>query len=290
MSLSPSRDGLQDSHQGLAGKPYAPRPRYSLPMLLPLYLGVLHAMEPDHVAVVTGVSLSGDRRGAWKVGLAFGASHMLAVALLAVSATLLGRAFLGDGFFLWMDRLAWTLVLLLGLWNLAAAFGLRTISLHSHAHRHGAITHEHPHPHIPGAGRSRTRWTPRARPTQAVTRRPATTFIQPLAHLAPKHHHAPRASTHRYHHSAAWLGAFFGLGGVRGFTTLMQSTGITGQIQFLWALLLFGLGITAMFTLLSTLSGWLAARLGTQLRFRHTLYALSGVGNVAVGLFLLLKA
>ena len=39
-------------------------------MFLPLYLGVLHAMEPDHVAVVTGVSLSGERRGAWKVGLA----------------------------------------------------------------------------------------------------------------------------------------------------------------------------------------------------------------------------
>lgn len=28
-------------------------------MLLPLYLGVLHAVEPDPVAVVTGVSLSG---------------------------------------------------------------------------------------------------------------------------------------------------------------------------------------------------------------------------------------
>jgi hypothetical protein len=39
-------------------------------MLLPLCLGVLHAVEPDHVAVVSGVSLSGDRRGTWKVGLA----------------------------------------------------------------------------------------------------------------------------------------------------------------------------------------------------------------------------
>ena len=138
-------------------------------MLLPLYLGVLHAVEPDHVAVVTGVSLSGNRRGAWKVGLAFGVSHMLAVALLAVGATFLGRAFLGDGFFLWMDRLAWTLVLLLGLWNLTAALGLRTISLHSHAHQHGLIKHVHPHPHGHGAARIRTRWTLRARPAQAPT-------------------------------------------------------------------------------------------------------------------------
>ena len=28
-------------------------------MLLPLYLGVLHAVEPDHAPVVTRVSLSG---------------------------------------------------------------------------------------------------------------------------------------------------------------------------------------------------------------------------------------
>ncbi|MFZ4513033.1 MAG: hypothetical protein ACOYNX_05325, partial [Geothrix sp.] len=101
-------------------------------MLLPLYLGILHAVEPDHVAVVTGVSLSGARRGAWKVGVAFGLSHMLAVALLAVAAAFLGQTFLGDAFFLWMDRLAWTLVLALGLWNLAAALGLRTLATHTH--------------------------------------------------------------------------------------------------------------------------------------------------------------
>jgi hypothetical protein len=245
-------------------------------------------MEPDHVAVVTGVSLGGDRRGAWKVGLAFGVSHMLAVALLAVAATLLGRTFLGDGFFLWMDRLAWTLVLLLGLWNLSAALGLRTISLHSHAHHHGLVTHNHPHPHAHSAARIRLRWTPKVRPIQSATRRMAIAAILPLG-PRPTLHHAPGASVHAFHHSAAWLGAFFGLGGVRGFTTLMRNTGISGQLQFVEALLLFGLGITAMFTLLSALSGWLAGRLGTQLRFRRTLYALSGVGNVAVGLYLLCK-
>ena len=257
-------------------------------MLLPLYLGVLHAVEPDHVAVVTGVSLSGDRRGAWRVGLAFGVSHMLAVALLAVGATFLGRTFLGDGFFLWMDRLAWTLVLLLGLWNLSAALGLRSISLHSHVHHHGPVIHDHPHPHAHSPARIRTRWTPKVRPIQVPTRRAATTAILPLG-PTPLQHHAPGASIHTFHHSAAWLGAFFGLGGVRGFTTLMRDAGISGQLQFIEALLLFGLGITAMFALLSQLSGWLAARMGTQLRFRRTLYALSGVGNVAVGLYLLFK-
>jgi len=258
-------------------------------MLLPLYLGVLHAVEPDHVAVVTGVSLSGDRRGAWKVGLAFGLSHMLAVALLAVAATFLGRTLLGDDFFLWMDRLAWTLVLLLGLWNLAAALGWRAIALHSHTHWHGPVQHDHPHPHAHAARRIRLHWARKARPSQTAARRTASTPILPRVRQAPRHH-TPGASAHTFHHSAAWLGAFFGLGGVRGFTTLMRNAGISGQVQFIEALLLFGLGITAMFTLLSALSGWLATRVGPQLRFRRTLYALSGVGNVAVGLYLLLRA
>ena len=274
--------GLRATHIGFAL-------RYPHFMLLPLYLGVLHAVEPDHVAVVTGVSLSGDRRGAWKVGLAFGVSHMLAVALLAVAATLLGRTFLGDGFFLWMDRLAWTLVLLLGLWNLAAALGLRRIATHSHAHRHGPLEHDHPHPHARAAVRHRTCRTGKPRPSQVVHRRQALMPFPPLLDPAPKHPPTGHAS-HTFHHTAAWMGAFFGLGGVRGFSTLMRNTGINGQVQFIEALLLFGLGITAMFTLLSALSGWLAARFRTQLRFRRTLYALSGAGNVAVGLYLLLKA
>jgi sulfite exporter TauE/SafE len=129
-----------------------------------------------------------------------------------------------------------------------------------------------------------------ARPSQtAILVRTEHTTSRPLARR-PSRQHAPDASTHAFHHTAAWLGAFFGLGGVRGFTTLMRNSGISGQLQFIEALLLFGLGITAMFTLLSALSGWLATRLGTQLRFRRTLFAMSGVGNVAVGLYLLFKS
>ncbi|MBS1767910.1 MAG: hypothetical protein JST05_10985 [Acidobacteria bacterium] len=213
-------------------------------MLLPLYLGCLHAMEPDHVAVVTGVSLEGDRKTAWKVGLAFGVSHMLAVAVLAALAIFAGHAVFGQAFFDWMDRGAWILVALLGLWNLAAAFGWRKAALHSHPHTHGALTHTHPH--AEGHG-------------------------------------------HRFHHSAAWLGAFFGLGGVRGFTTLMEHGGIHGTVAFGFALLLFGLGITAMFIGLSAASGWIASKLGGMRGFRRLLFAASGAGNVAVGIWLLVK-
>jgi cytochrome c biogenesis protein CcdA len=166
---------------------------------------------------------------------------MLAVALIALLGAGLGRTVLGDGLFVWLDRLAWAFVALLGLWNLAAAFGWRTMAVHAHAHAHLAIEHEHPH----GAGEG-----------------------------------------HRFHHGLAWLGAFFGLGGFRGFMTLASRS---GAWDFATALLLFGLGITAVFILLSWASGLLAARFGEAPGLRRALYGVSGAGNLAVGLWLLAR-
>lgn len=226
-------------------------------MLLPLTLGCLHALEPDHVAVVTGVAVD-HPKGAWKVGLAFGASHMAAVALLAVLSAGLGHAVFGDVFFTWLDRCAWAFVALLGLWNLAAALGWRDAEVHAHAHAHGPLVHDHAHEHGEaghGAG-------------------------------GPAESGAAPASPHRFHHGMAWLGAFFGLGGFRGFASLMREG---AHAHFAVALLLFGIGITAVFILLSWASGLLAARLGSARRFRRVLFAASGVGNLAVGLWLFLR-
>ncbi len=207
--------------------------------MLPLLLGLLHALEPDHVAVVTGVSLDGNRR-AWRVGLAFGLSHMLAVALLALTTILAGHALAGDAVFLWLDRAAWGFVILLGLWNLAGAANLRRITPQPSVHAHGALVHAHP------------------------------------------------GAKARFHHSAAWLGAFFGLGGVRGFTTLLREHGWQGFGPFAFALLLFGVGITAMFIALSWASGLLSQALEGP-RGRRAVLACSGLGNLAVGLWLLVR-
>ncbi|HJU83099.1 MAG TPA: hypothetical protein VJ600_02720 [Holophagaceae bacterium] len=216
-------------------------------MWLPVYLGMLHALEPDHLAVVSGISLSTDRRQAWKVGLVFGASHMLSMATLAVLVVLLGQALFGARVFLWLDRAAWSTVIALGLRNLWRAVAKPKLRMHVHVHRHGPIAHIHPHAHGP--------------------------------------HAQDGGQDHRFHHAVAWLGAFFGLGGARAFPLLRAG----GGFPLLGALLLFGLGITGTFVLLSAASGWLAARAGAGRRFRRGLLALSGAGNVAVGLFLLLR-
>ncbi len=217
-------------------------------MLLPLTLGMLHALEPDHLAVVGGMSLSAGRRQAWKVGLAFGASHMLSMAILALLALWLGQALFGARIFLWLDRAAWLALIALGLRNLWKAAADPRVRTHAHLHRHGALAHIHPHAHGP-------------------------------------HAHGHGKAQHRFHHAAAWLGAFFGLGGARALPLLHQG----GSWALLGALLLFGLGITGTFLLLSAASGWLAARAGGSGPLRRSLLGHAGLGNVAVGVFLLLR-
>lgn len=211
-------------------------------MWLPIYLGMLHALEPDHLAVVSGVSLSVNRRQAWKIGLVFGASHMFSMAVLAILVVFAGQALFGARVFLWLDRAAWGAVIALGLRNFWRAFHAPRVHTHVHLHRHGPLAHIHPHQH-------------------------------------------GRGHDHRFHHAVAWLGAFFGLGGARAFPLLHGS----GPFQLLGALILFGIGITGTFILLSSLSAWLSARAGTSRRLRRGLLALSGVGNVAVGSFLIFR-
>jgi hypothetical protein len=161
------------------------------------------------------------------------------VALLAGLSLAAGRVLLGEGVFLWLDRAAWSCVVVLGAWNLGAALGLRPLALHAHPHTHGPLRHNHPH----------------------------------------------EAGGHGFHHPAAWLGAFFGLGGLRGFLNLSRMEG-TGP--FLGLLLLFGAGITLAFVALSAVSGWLSRRLG-EAGLRRGLYGASGLGNMAVGLWLLMR-
>ncbi|HJW08942.1 MAG TPA: hypothetical protein VJ483_04860 [Holophagaceae bacterium] len=153
-------------------------------MWLPIYLGMLHALEPDHLAVVSGMSLSTGRRQAWKVGLVFGASHMVSMAVLAVLAVYVGQALFGAGVFLWLDRAAWGAVIALGLRNLWRAFRAPRVQTHVHVHRHGPLVHIHPHGHRHGHG---------------------------------------QGHDHRFHHAVAWLGAFFGLGGARAIPLLLGS-------------------------------------------------------------------
>jgi nickel/cobalt transporter (NicO) family protein len=112
-----------------------------------LLLGLLHALEPDHVAAVTAFAVRRpNRRAAVGFGLRWAAGHGGMVLLVGTGLILLGLQ-LPDAAGTWLERLVGVVLVGLGAWTVASARGL-----HAHAHTHGdGVRHVHLHSHAHGA-------------------------------------------------------------------------------------------------------------------------------------------
>jgi High-affinity nickel-transport protein len=121
-----------------------------------ILLGLRHATDPDHLAAVTTLLASTERRAsdAAKLGLAWGAGHALTLFALGVPIVLY-RAYLPET----VQRAAETaigfLIAGLAVWLLVR---WRRGAFHAHAHDHGDRSHAHLHSHSiePHQHRSRT--------------------------------------------------------------------------------------------------------------------------------------
>jgi high-affinity nickel-transport protein len=136
-------------------------------------LGVRHATDADHVvAVTTIVSRQRDVLAAAVTGLLWGLGHSLTVIVVGSAIILFNLAipnWLGTS----MEFSVGLMLVVLGLYNLAAFFNLRpgvwrragtgsSEVVHSHAHSHGDYVHSHPHGHAPDAHPHRADQTPLA--------------------------------------------------------------------------------------------------------------------------------
>jgi ABC-type nickel/cobalt efflux system permease component RcnA len=110
-----------------------------------ILLGLRHATDPDHLAAVTTLLASTERRArdAAKLGLAWGAGHALTLFALGVPIVLY-RAYLPET----VQRAAETaigfLIAGLAVWLLVR---WRRGAFHTHAHDHGDRSHAHLHSH-----------------------------------------------------------------------------------------------------------------------------------------------
>lgn len=113
-------------------------------------LGVLHSVEPDHIAAVSAfVVRRPGRRAAVGYGLRWAAGHGGAVVVIG-TALLLLRVQLGGEAGAWLERGVGLSLVLLGTWVLATA---RTLHAHQHVHGDGTA-HTHLHAHPAGAAHS----------------------------------------------------------------------------------------------------------------------------------------
>jgi ABC-type nickel/cobalt efflux system permease component RcnA len=143
--------------------------------LVALLLGLRHATDPDHLTAVSSMILAerdGGRRGALRLGLAWGAGHALTLLALGLPFVLWGDALPG--------RIQQVAEIAIGLLIVGLAVRLlvrwRRGYFHVHPHRHGDVVHAHPHVHEGAHG-------PHEHPhAEALDRTPLAAFGIGLVH------------------------------------------------------------------------------------------------------------
>jgi ABC-type nickel/cobalt efflux system permease component RcnA len=108
-------------------------------------LGLRHATDPDHLAAVTTLIASTERRAreAAALGLAWGAGHALTLFTFGVPVVLY-RAYLPEALQRGAETAIGLLIASLAVWLLVR---WRRGAFHAHAHAHGHRSHAHLHSH-----------------------------------------------------------------------------------------------------------------------------------------------
>lgn len=209
-----------------------------------LFLGVLHSVEPDHLAAVSSfVVRRPGRRAAVGYGLRWALGHG-GVILLVGTALVLLRLEVNPAVGHALERLVGVSLVLLGGWVLATA---RTLHAHFHSHDDGTA-HIHLHAHTAPA---------------------------------PIHHDA---AEHRHRHAATAIGALHGLAGTAPAVALIplvraDSVAVAGAY-----LLVFGLGTAAAMVLYAMFAGVVADRAAVRSeKLGRGLARVAGLGTIAVG-------
>jgi ABC-type nickel/cobalt efflux system permease component RcnA len=216
-----------------------------------LLLGVLHSLEPDHLAAVSAfVVRRPARREALGYGLRWAAGHG-GVILLAGSALVLLRIDVDASVGHWLERVVGGSLVLLGGWVLLTA---RTLHAHFHRHEDGtAHVHLHAHPEE----------------------------VLAPGEAAATHRHAP----HHHRHAATAIGALHGLAGTAPAVALIPLVGLDSLAVSAAYLLVFGVGTAVAMGLYAMFAGVVAGQAAVRSeRLGRGLARLAGLGTVVVGL------
>jgi len=211
-------------------------------------LGMVHALDADHVAAVSGLSCKG---GSWKNSVGFCArwalGHGGALLLIGVPVLFLGLA-IPESLSAWAENLVGLVLIAIGAWVL---WDLSRKQAHLHFHRHDNMPkHAHWHTHVAGIA----------------------------------HHQEP----HRHSHTPVMVGILHGTAGSAPLLAILPLTRMASPWIGFFYLLLFGFGVFAAMLLFGGALGGLFAllqRWGD--RFIALLRLLVGLVSIGLGVHLL---
>jgi cytochrome c biogenesis protein CcdA len=212
-----------------------------------LVVGILHSLEPDHLAAVTAfVVRRPGRREAAGYGLRWALGHGGIVFVMGISLLLL-PIHLGESANLWFERAVGVSLILLGGWVLATA---RTLHAHHHSHVDGT-EHVHIHAH-------------------------------PLSAHPTEEPGDPGA--HRHRHAATLIGALHGMAGTATVVALIPLVATDSLLAGAAFLAVFGIGTAVSMVLYAMFAGVIANRAAKKsVWVGRALARVAGLGTVAVG-------
>lgn len=212
-------------------------------------LGLKHALDADHVAVVTTmVSQSKSLKKSSLLGAMWGLGHTATLLIVGVEILVLKITI--------PARLALGLELVVGL--VVIGFGidlLRKISknrIHVHQHEHGGSAHSHLHAHL------------------------NEPFVPTYGASKP---------THSHNHRALAVGALHGLAGSAALTLLVLTT-VQSTLQGIIFILIFGLGSIISMLLISSAIGLPFLLTKRFTKVNTAIQATAGVMSIAIGLMI----
>jgi nickel/cobalt exporter len=223
-------------------------------LLLGFGLGLVHALDADHVMAVSALASVRPRLSScFGFALRWALGHSATLLLLGGSALVLGVA-LPPALSEIVERVIGAMMIGLGAW---VAIDLLRRRGHIHFHRHaGLLPHAHWHTH----GHARTH-----------------------------RHDEGRSALHGHEHGAVLVGALHGAAGSAPLLALLPAVAQQSALVGIAYLSVFALGVVVAMLIFSGVLGGVAARLG---RTRHAgaielLRGVTGLGSIAVGAALL---
>ncbi len=226
----------------------------SFPLVSGLLASMLHVISgPDHLAAVAPFAIESKRR-AWKIGLFWGAGHVLGMVAIGLLFTLFREFIPIEPISEYSEKLVGFVLLGLGVWVFIKIF--RRNSRHKHLHLHADETvaiHSHEHDH----GQEKT------------------------------HQHTHGKSVRQSNWAALYIGILHGFAGIAHFLLFLPVLGFESRTDSVGYVLGFGLGIVVAMVAFAAVVGKVSSLAGNghQPFFFNGVRFAGGLFAIVIGVF-----
>lgn len=182
----------------------------TFPLIAGILASMLHVIAgPDHLAAVTPLVVE-SKKGAWKIGLSWGAGHIIGMLLIGVLFLFFKEHIPIDEISEYSEQLVGVVLIGVGIWSFYRIFKEKKTHKHPHIHSENvSYIHIHKHEHNP---------------------------------VSPTHNHTHKEAINQNTFSSFGIGFLHGLAGISHFILLLPVLGFESNSEGIQYVFGFGIG------------------------------------------------